>query len=1038
MHCLNRLHIPLICLLLVVLPLRVMAQTNKNIQSVPTVAVSADALKIGQSLRHSALEFRQFNQKSIHGHPESIFISNDNREITVFKKFPKAEHILHNIFRFQHDGFWGLADDTGKVIVPPVYRDIWIFEVTIDGSTKTLLWIEIPNPNPKQRQGFRASYQSLIDIQTGITLNKEPMYSLGIAALENDAPANLIAAQPVSADGPHGYMDLRTGEMRIPPKFLYATPFHDERAVVIVTHEHAKTLCKQELGKITQQSCKQPHAEKPPCVPHQMPYDAQACFIAENMEYYGYGVIDTNGSFISRFDYDYIQPFQSQKAVFKRTQKLNNKASLGYMNTEGQEILYGYTEAAPFSQPWATYIKYPHETYDTGWNWIDEQGTVYAIQVDENDVIPPNSKSPSTPKPRLNFVAPFEIQGAVEVRHSNELDTYTLKDPIVSHTGEYISSIIVNKFGHIIWPKHWDNPCTYTYDTVIWPDGACNIQKSQHKIKKILDHLLYIQLDSQDTWRFSENLEHILFGHKQYLSHHMDKLTSDWITWFSSSLSWPSKLRNLFNLFSQTDIFRLWNQISQKLSRIQAYQMPALEAYLSSDDSHYVRIGFGPRHVNLQMPDPPGVYASRHAYGILNADTGRVLFRPGRYAMVQHAIGNLFVFARDGYVGLMDAQENVLIAPRFLDISFILQGQNTENWISNGSQWVQIIAQNLHAEKSHPTQNKPFLTKPKFEQSEHKSFIPSGLILRVSVLDETRNTEEEERIQDESIPVIRFYYDAVTGLPKPEFTDKSFVYRQMRHPILTDWAWDEPQMTSDHWFVERIQTLKRSVTDPEPVYYEVLVDAKGQPAFPNDLSVYSTVAHLHQNTAVIQLQQSSDLANPLELRCLDTQKKAEIQFASFMPSSVREGAACVTKLMPNQTPATDTANTMGNTVIEENVSSIQQQSFILLCQNTSLIEVESCSPSHVTPFIQGIAWIKPKGASTFQRINAQGQIVGSFEIKADKGVFHHGVYRFSTTVPSPENGWKYPEILVSTEGKILWPRDWHKPDAQHFGNIVYP
>jgi hypothetical protein len=157
-----------------------------------------------------------------------------------------------------------------------------------------------------------------------------------------------------------------------------------------------------------------------------------------------------------------------------------------------------------------------------------------------------------------------------------------------------------------------------------------------------------------------------------------------------------------------------------------------------------------------------------------------------------------------------------------------------------------------------------------------------------------------------------------------------------------------------------------------------------------------------------------------------------------MPSSVHEGTACVTKLMPNQTLVTDTAQTIHHAITEENVSSIQQQSFILSCQNTPVIEVESCSPSHVTPFIQGTAWIKPKGTPTFRRINAQGQIVGPFEIRADKGVFHHGVYRFSTTVPSPENGWKYPEILVSTEGKILWPRDWHKPDAQHFGNIVYP
>lgn len=1034
MNRLKCLYLSLICLMIFGAVSNVHAQANRNIQSISTVAVSEDALKIGRMLRHSALEFRQFSHKSVHERPENIFLSNDNHRITVFQKYPQAEHVLHNMFRFQHDGNWGIVDDAGNIIIAPVYRDIWLFEVLVDGIQKTFLWVELPNPDPAQRQGFRATYQFLIDIRTGITLNREPMYSLGISAFDGDVPSNLIAAQPVAADGPHGYMDLRTGEMRIPAQFLYAMPFYDDRAVVLVTHEHAADLCRQKLKNAVKPGCSHPHISAPPCHPEQYPYDPQACFIAENMDYYGYGVIDTDGALISRFDYDYIQSYHHQKAVFKRSRSTKPHASIGYMDIQGKEILYGYLEAMPFNSPYAAYVRQQDQDLDTGWNWIDTKGTVYAINVDPDNVLRQQPALPKSNVPRLNFVTPFEIQGALYTEHSDHLDTYILAEPIVSHSGDYISAIIVNENGHIIWPEHWNDPCSYSYDIVVWPEQACLM----NRIRKSWIHFFEQILPIQNIDLLKHNYHHLfIVRDKQDLYDSIYYTLYSWALQFKSMNILDFSLSRLIYYIAKIDVYRFLHNIFKRLSRIQTYRIPALESYISSDDGHYVRIGFGPRQTHYHSGNP-GFYAARYAHGILNADTGRVLFRPGRFPEIRHAIGSLFIFGKDGLYGLMNTQADIIVPPQFLDIDFIVEGQQTTDWIPNGSVLVEQIHANRNADLT-PAFVSPFVTMPKFKAVEHRPAVPKHILLRVSVFDKTDNPHSgNSAAQGEQIPVIRFYYDALTGEPKPELTDKAFIYTQRKNPLLTHEPGDESSSSSvpQNWFIERIQTIRRSLKDPEPVSYDVIVNAKGQPVFPGDLRFYSTVSHLRRNTAIVQSMQPTDPGNPLELRCLDTQRKAAQSFASFMPSSVSEGSACIRQLI--QPLHTDMENEMQHSLPVSQVSQIQENRFLTSCHKAKIVDVESCSSHHVTPFIQGTAWIKPKGAMTFKRINTQGQTVGAFEIKADKAVFHHGVYRFSTTVPSPESGWKYAEIIVSSDGRILWPREWHQPDADHLGNIVYP
>ena len=321
----------------------VFAQPSHTVQMTETVATADDALRVGKAIDCAVKSFVPLPRYFENAPGKSVILANNGGLVSVFESFPNARWMTCNLYRIEKDSRYGIADMYGNVIIAPKYRDLWVVHSKYGNLSRIFLWVSVPNPNTDKRGGYRETYQQLIDIRTGDTLNREALYGISLTSFFDDMPEDsegVFAVQPVAADGPQGYMSVLSGEMSIPAVFYQARPFKSHRAVVGVTHEHAKQLCQGKLPEHVKAGCKRPHLEGPQCNPSLVPYDAAACQTDQNEKrYYGYGVIDASGTFVSRFDYDWIGDYSGNVAIFRHVPWYSEEQeSFGYLDLDGHEI----------------------------------------------------------------------------------------------------------------------------------------------------------------------------------------------------------------------------------------------------------------------------------------------------------------------------------------------------------------------------------------------------------------------------------------------------------------------------------------------------------------------------------------------------------------------------------------------------------------------------------------------------------------------------------------------------------------------------
>jgi hypothetical protein len=189
----------------------------------------------------------------------------------------------------------------------------------------------------------------------------------------------------------------------------------------------------------------------------------------------------------------------------------------------------------------------------------------------------------------------------------------------------------------------------------------------------------------------------------------------------------------------------------------------------------------------------------------------------------------------------------------------------------------------------------------------------------------------------------------------------------------------------------------------------------------------------HRYAAYHPMDDEDEPQSWYELRCLDSHKYAPFPFMDYGPQTLAEGLACVTL-----------AETQDNG--DGNSLEITSKNYFISCSGQKIVEVNDCRLD-ATRFVNDHAWIRAKGESTWKRYDKSGNVDGNFEIYAADSEDPHrmnaryessGIYRFPTSRPSPKDGWKYLDILVNSEGNIIWPRNWNDPCHDTFGNIVWP
>ncbi len=940
----------------------------KTIQSVQTVAASRDAKTIGKALDPNTQNLIPYTRYFVSEPPQKIILSDQGAISAIFESFPDAEFMLHNLYRYKKDDLYGVADIRGNVIIEPSYADLWVFEIQYAGTTQYLLWIEYPRPDENQ-DSFRAQIQQLIDLKTGKTLNQEPLYGLLVtqlySAFQKDGWEGLVPVQPVSADGPQGYMDILTGKITIPARYYTAKSFSEGRAVVQITHQHAHELCQETLPPHIQSSCRLPHQSPPPCDNSRMAIaEEEDCINAESNDgsYYGYGVIDRNGTLISGFNYDWIGPYQNGFAIFMDTSRPNTDEIFGFLDTDGHELPARFIDAENFHNHTAAVRTQTPNDEGCDWFNIDENGNLIASACKRN----PEEPEPVSQTVYPPAATPFTILNTSKPVTGNSLDVYIFSETVIDANDEKHAVILVNHQGHVVWPHNWDNPCDDTQGYISWPESACSIDKTQRKIRDFLTQNI-----------FGMFINNMSGGILQFL-------TSDKI------------YRTAFTLANKFEYFK-------------SISLPPLGDYLSQQP-HYARLAFGPKNT---APNNPRIAEPGRGFGIIDTDTGKVLFRPGQYPFVSHLVGNLFAFKKSGQAGIMDERGNILAEPRFADIRCEQDEEGNDY----------LIAAMPELEISGPQVEDLEKQTAELSRSYAKRYhLPEKQYHRVCLFRR---------------------YDISTGLPIEGSESLQICHpNEYAAPLALDNAQHISQMESSPWTTHAIEDINGNLLS------EYLLNEQGQLYEPSDaLSEYNytievldseqrmAIVHISNNryAAYHQMDDEDETQSWYELRCLDSHKYAPFPFMDYGPQTLAEGLACVTL-----------AETQDNG--DGNSLEIISKNYFISCSGQKIIEVNDCRLD-ATRFVNDHAWIRAKGESTWKRYDKSGNVDGNFEIYAADSEDPHrmnaryessGIYRFPTSRPSPKDGWKYLDILVNSEGNIIWPRNWNDPCHDTFGNIVWP
>ena len=898
-------------------------------------------MRVGQALDCRVREFTPFTRYFKNAPSQNVILANDGSFVTVQEVFPLARNMRCNLYRIEKNGRYGVADHRGNIVIQAKYQDLWLVHSEFGGVGRDYLWLSVPNPDPEESDGYRAHYQQLIDIHSGMSLNQEALYGLSLDSFFEEMPEDsdgLFAVQPVAADGPQGYMSVMTGEMAIPAAFYRTQPFHAHRAIVAVTHEHAKALCAGDLPDHVKIGCKHAHLFGPKCDPEETPYDEALCNESQDeSRYYGYGVIDSSGHFISRFDYDWISDYSEKLAIFRRVAWYDEtEESLGYLDLDGHEILSGLIQAEPYDpQSGRMTAQFMDNATDTPY-WARWDADGWMLTLDEEH--PESEDNKAHEHVREAFVTPFILKDVDESGvYSKWLDLFLLRRIFTDSNGERHVFMLINDAGDIIWPPDWNHPCAQTDGVVVWPQNTCGF------LKRV---------------QFWSNLGQVMPW----------MVWMPWIQLIASTRAPEALVRKSYKLFN-------------RIKRAQKAYIPPLAAYSGSRRIHYVRVGYGSK-INTS-PNNPGVYGRESAYGILNIDTGELLFRPGKYKTIYPLFDHLFAFEKDGRMGLMDDAKNIILSPKFERIEYdadhhrlgvTLESHYFESYDDDAQQsWGTIRWYN-------PETGRRIGNEDELWPLEHED---SNTLL-------SRTTQDIPVMEPDSDYVVRRLSDNSGHVLRDEVIKRS----------------DPPHPTTD--LQEQDHRVIRAMKGRTAVVNIHKQDNGLEMSLPDDFEDMSFDADSLEGEWV-----SKEPVPDHILQCFDPDitSKTWFEFDDGAEPLVGDSIACVR---------------------------LGFESYYMTCDDQILSRIQVCTPDYGSRYVNGFAWIKPYGETYFIRADRNGPVEGSPQIYADQVLYRDGVFRFTAHFPSDTDGWKYVEILVNASGQIIWPRDWNKPCHNTNGNIVWP
>ncbi|MCL2324962.1 MAG: WG repeat-containing protein [Proteobacteria bacterium] len=307
----------------------------------------------------------------------------------------------------------------------------------------------------------------------------------------------------------YGYID-ESGTEVIPPQFKSAEEF--TRGTTLSRNERIKIeLAPDHIQKLCNRSDQVPQSNNPKVIASctnlkkSKPTAFESCMTNANQCHLGplAALIDNQGKFISRFDYTDIREFHENRAIVKRYDRH------GYIDENGNEVIEPIWERpSPFTHGAARVYHISNVRWHA--NYFDLNGKHLAKEYCLTEMFSPplitgvtscyqtvqgyvdanlnliRSSASNTADNAHRWVADTQIGGYGLVDANGQwLVSYRItNEPMPTQSGFTAFSIPkhigldndlgwINAAGQIIWPPHWNTPCTDTRGIVVWPEGAC-------------------------------------------------------------------------------------------------------------------------------------------------------------------------------------------------------------------------------------------------------------------------------------------------------------------------------------------------------------------------------------------------------------------------------------------------------------------------------------------------------------------------------------------------------------------------------------
>ena len=396
---------------------------------------------------------------------------------------------------------------------------------------------------------------------------------------------------------------------------------------------------------------------------------------------------------------------------------------------------------------------------------------------------------------------------------------------------------------------------------------------------------------------------------------------------------------------------------------------------------HLYRVGFGDE--KSKSPKNPGKYAPGKGYGLVT-EQGKVLFRPGRYKHIIPMANNLYIVQKDGKYGVIDESENFIVPPKYDMIKY---------------RW----DQNFIIDKFEKTEDGWLCRYGQYTFDTSQPNSPYGHKKPELLYSQAYKLTDEQYKRETQDPKSEYTYSltALTRLERPEFKENEYASMFNNSGIYTCYEGHEYIDEANRVYLDFLERTSDHTT---------ILTSKSDGAirfFDDDCAILEAPNGTFSLVSLNDCKERKD--NFPECKISKAYKKLDL-------ASAGNGLACVTH---------------------------KKKSGFINAYDQMILETPDCEYS-VTPFIDGYAYIKPKGATTYALYNRNGEKKpGSFEIAADRAILlDDGTYRFETHFPT-KSGWKYNEVVVlkclgCDTGKIIYPRDWDNPCHDTGGNIIWP